>query len=308
MDYKFDLLNLVDNKDYEEAYDAFNDKIKEFIEIILNNESCEHDSKLPGFLRVFTSGSIYCKIMSLYATEVLQKLGKYEEANEIFDFLLFKQKVYSGGSRAKYYERYSINLEAHMKEPIKAFEILKKGIKETKFAGRLGLYQRLVKMSETKRYSKIKQLDDLKKVCEEEKYEFIEAPTVEIVGTILHSEFVPGRKNIFIQNYEHGSQASKESQDDPSPKGDEKRPLVNKKRYNLSVEEVALTHYTENLGFTNGKHSETSVLTTIFGILLWDIIFDNNVYNVFVDKFQSAPLDLQTDFFIQIEKRLLIIN
>lgn len=43
-------------------------------------------------------------------------------------------------------------------------------------------------------------------------------------------------------------------------------------------------------------------MTTLFGILFWDIIFDKTVPNVFVDKYQSAPLDLQTDFFYQNRK------
>ena len=60
-----------------------------------------------------------------------------------------------------------------------------------------------------------------------------------------------------------------------------------------------------NKGFTNGKHSETKVITTIYGILFWDIIFDKTVDNVFVDRFQSSPLDIQTDHFYQSRKELI---
>ena len=56
-------------------------------------------------------------------------------------------------------------------------------------------------------------------------------------------------------------------------------------------------------GFTNGKHAETKVITTIYGILFWDIIFDNEIDNVFVDKFQSSPLDIQTDQFYMNRKQ-----
>lgn len=38
-------------------------------------------------------------------------------------------------------------------------------------------------------------------------------------------------------------------------------------------------------------------MTTLFGILFWDIIFDKTVDNVFVDKFQTRPLDIQSDLF-----------
>jgi Fanconi-associated nuclease 1 len=79
-----------------------------------------------------------------------------------------------------------------------------------------------------------------------------------------------------------------------------------KNRYNLSVEQVALTHYIKKLEFTNGKHAETSVLTTIFGLLFWDIIFEHQtVTNVFVDRFQSRPLDLASDFFYLNRKDLI---
>ena len=58
-------------------------------------------------------------------------------------------------------------------------------------------------MCETKKYLKIRDLSDgLKETCIREKYEYLEAPTYEIEGTTLHAEYIPGRKNIFIQNFE----------------------------------------------------------------------------------------------------------
>lgn len=64
------------------------------------------------------------------------------------------------------------------------------------------------------------------------------------------------------------------------------------------VEEVALTHYIHKTNeFTHGKHAETATLRTLFGLVFWDIIFDSSVPNVFVDRFQPAPLDLQTEHF-----------
>lgn len=74
----------------------------------------------------------------------------------------------------------------------------------------------------------------------------------------------------------------------------------------LSVEQVALGHYIKKLGYTDGKHAETSTLTTLFGILFWDIIFeDKQVTNVFVDRFQSRPLDLGTDHFYQSRRDMI---
>jgi fanconi-associated nuclease 1 len=55
-------------------------------------------------------------------------------------------------------------------------------------------------------------------------------------------------------------------------------------------------------------HAETSILTTIFGLLFWDIIFAP-VRGAFETKFQSAPLDIVDDSFYyarkeQIEARM----
>ncbi|GAA5969565.1 hypothetical protein JCM21900_002347, partial [Sporobolomyces salmonicolor] len=54
----------------------------------------------------------------------------------------------------------------------------------------------------------------------------------------------------------------------------------------VSVEELALEHF----------HSENGVLTSIFALIFWDIIFAP-VDGVFETAFQSAPLDLATDAF-----------
>lgn len=162
-------------------------------------------------------------------------------------------------------------------------------------AGRLALYNRLIKMSDTKKYLKIKDLKDgLKSACIREKYDYIEAPTYEIEGTMLQSEYIPGRKNIFIQNPDFNDDDSIQSQREPN---EISSTSLIRNTLNISVEHVALTHYIRELGFTNGKHAETPIITTIYGLLFWDIIFDNSVNNVFVDKFQTSPLDIQTDFF-----------
>jgi hypothetical protein len=166
-----------------------------------------YDLKLPSYLRKFTANSVLVKCLSIYANEILQRLKKYAQANEIFKFLLFEQNGYLRDSRARWFERLALNLETHLKMPVEAYAVLEKGLADmtyVKKAGRLALYQRLIKMKQTKRYGTIKELKEKFKYEYQnvEKYDFIAAPTVEIEGTILHSEFIPGRKNIFIQNFE----------------------------------------------------------------------------------------------------------
>ncbi|KAM1462965.1 hypothetical protein TB2_046946 [Malus domestica] len=65
------------------------------------------------------------------------------------------------------------------------------------------------------------------------------------------------------------------------------------------VEQLALQHYAGE-GW-QGVHSESGIWLTIFGLLMWDIIF-SDIPNVFRTRFQIAPLDLQTDSFYLVRK------
>ena len=290
---------LIESKEYEEAFDIFNKKIYDFQKCILDPDLNAYDLKLPSHLRKFTSGYVYCKIVSIYADQILERLRKYEAANELYDFLLNKQHTYLQTNRARWFERMALNYEAHMKMPLNAFQVLQQGLGDkqcVRKAGRLTLYTRLFKMSETKKYLKIQELkESLKSVLLRESYQVKNAPVVEIEGNLLSTDCIPGRRNVFVQNFESHDEVT------CAPDSD----VLFKNSYKLSVEQVALTHYIKSLGFTHGKHAETQLITTVFGMLFWDIIFENNVENVFVDRFQTAPLDLGTDQFYLNRKELI---
>nr|XP_011462554.1 PREDICTED: fanconi-associated nuclease 1 homolog [Fragaria vesca subsp. vesca] len=66
------------------------------------------------------------------------------------------------------------------------------------------------------------------------------------------------------------------------------------------VEQLALQYYAEEGGW-QGVHTESGIWLTIFGLLMWDIIF-SSVPDVFRTKFQTAPLDLETDSFYLVRK------
>lgn len=67
------------------------------------------------------------------------------------------------------------------------------------------------------------------------------------------------------------------------------------------VEKLALQYYAEEGGGWQGIHSESGIWMTIFGLLMWGVIF-SDVPNVFRSKFQVAPLDLLTDDFYVVRK------
>lgn len=232
----------------------FNGRIYEFQKTILDPDINARDQKLPMYLRRFTSGSIYCKVLSNFA-DVCERMKEYNLANSIYEFLLDRQSTYGQTSRARWFIRTAINYESHLKEPVKAFEAINTGLSDkqtVRSAGRLGLYKRLVKMSETKRYLKIKELKSgFASALVREQCTIQNAPVVEIEGTTLHSEFIPGRKNVFIQNFETdsgilGIPMSEDASENENSTSSQVPASQSKKTagsYGISVENVALNHY-----------------------------------------------------------------
>ncbi|KAK1325014.1 hypothetical protein QJS10_CPA01g02277 [Acorus calamus] len=63
------------------------------------------------------------------------------------------------------------------------------------------------------------------------------------------------------------------------------------------------SHYAEEGGW-KGVHAESGIWLTIFGLVMWDVIFAD-IPNVFRTKFQTAPLDLNTDRFYMERESLI---
>ncbi|KAD3337087.1 hypothetical protein E3N88_32607 [Mikania micrantha] len=71
------------------------------------------------------------------------------------------------------------------------------------------------------------------------------------------------------------------------------------------VEQLALQYYAgEDGGGWHGVHSESGIWLTVFGLLMWDVIF-SDVPNVFLTRFQMSPLDLDTDYFYEARKSVM---
>uniref|UniRef100_A0A6M2EB37 Fanconi-associated nuclease n=1 Tax=Populus davidiana TaxID=266767 RepID=A0A6M2EB37_9ROSI len=70
------------------------------------------------------------------------------------------------------------------------------------------------------------------------------------------------------------------------------------------VEQLALQYYAGEGGGWQGVHTESGIWLTIFALLMWDIIF-SDLPNVFRNRFQTAPLDLETDNFYPARKNLI---
>ena len=62
------------------------------------------------------------------------------------------------------------------------------------------------------------------------------------------------------------------------------------------VEEMALRYYRQQ-GYNEGIHGEGSTFNSLFGLLMWDVIFQNTFSGIYVisrlvDKLINGPFDL----------------
>ncbi|GMH37362.1 hypothetical protein BSKO_05235 [Bryopsis sp. KO-2023] len=65
----------------------------------------------------------------------------------------------------------------------------------------------------------------------------------------------------------------------------------------VNVEELALQHYArKDWGGWKGCHAENGFWNTLFGLLMWDVLFAD-IDDVFRTRFQNKPMDLSTDAF-----------
>ncbi|KAI0672928.1 hypothetical protein C8Q78DRAFT_1122510 [Trametes maxima] len=71
----------------------------------------------------------------------------------------------------------------------------------------------------------------------------------------------------------------------------------------VSVEMLALQHYEDKHGY-RGFHCEGRIVTTLFGLLFWDVIFAP-VPGAFETRYQAAPLDLAEDTFYYARQALV---
>lgn len=54
----------------------------------------------------------------------------------------------------------------------------------------------------------------------------------------------------------------------------------------VGVEGYAIHHYSTELGWPCALHAEGSSFTTLFALLMWDVIFTSGIPDVFRTKFQ----------------------
>ncbi|KAL2651124.1 hypothetical protein R1flu_019252 [Riccia fluitans] len=220
--------------------------------------------RIPPFLARFSASYVYKNVITV-GVSILERERRYKEAVDALKQLL-KSEVRSG--RWGYWTlRLSINLD-HLGCKEESLQVAEKGVNQPWIRGgdKVALQRRVVRLGKPpRRWKKPAYADALNRKCNE----------IQILGRPLNS--VAGKKSRFY-GYD-GIQCS--------------------------VEELALQYYaSEEGGGWEGVHCEGGVLLTLFGLLMWDVLFAD-VPDVFQSPFQAAPLDLNTELFYPSRQELI---
>ncbi|CAM0912990.1 unnamed protein product [Alopecurus aequalis] len=195
---------------------------------------------------------------------VYERERRYADAIRTLKILL--SKVSSGRRRGYWTLRLCVDLE-HMARPNESLSIAEGGVIDpwVRAGSKIALQMRVLRLGKPPRRWKVPSYaDSLRRSIKE----------VNIEGRPLNCEI--GAKNVF-----YGYDGER-----------------------CGVEQLALQYYADEGGGWQGTHSEGGIWMTIFGLLMWDVIF-SEVCDVFQSKFQTAPLDFGTDDFYNSRKDLI---
>ncbi|XP_018407772.1 PREDICTED: fanconi-associated nuclease 1 [Nanorana parkeri] len=254
-----------------------------------NEPTLRYHAELPLYLRCFTVGWVYTRILCR-GVEILQRLHLYEEAVELLQALL-SQNIYCPDSRGRWWDRLVLNLHQHLKHTQKAVTYIMEGLSDpyVRTGHQLSLYQRAVRMRDSPSCKKFhKMFNNLPEIIIED------VPHVTIKGK-MYPQAGMGKSVFIMEN------VAEEVGED-----------ITVSTVMCSVEELALAHYRE-LGYDQGIHGEGSTFCTLYGLFMWDIIFMEGIPDVFRNTYQAFPLDLHTDSFYEnrreaIECRLQLLQ
>ncbi|XP_009278604.1 PREDICTED: fanconi-associated nuclease 1 isoform X2 [Aptenodytes forsteri] len=230
-----DIATAMVNGNWEEANHLYM-CAKETWNELKNHPSLSYHRILPEYLRHFTVGWVYTRILS-QGVEILQRLHMYE-----------------------------------------AIDCIRNGLADpfVRTGHRLSLYQRALRIRDSPSCKQFRcLLHDLPVI-----------PVEDVTHVTIKGKMCPQMgmgKSVFLM------------EDIGDEEGGEDFSVST---VMCSVEELALTHYRQN-GFDQGIHGEGSTFITLYGILMWDIIFMDDIPDVFRNSYQTFPLDLYTDSFYE---------
>ncbi|NXO76791.1 FAN1 nuclease, partial [Sitta europaea] len=276
-----DIATAMINGNWEEANHLYL-CAKETWSELKNHPSLSYHRTLPDYLRRFTVGWVYTRILS-QGVEILQRLHKYKEAVQQLQSLL-AQDVYCADSRGRWWDRLALNLHQHLKNTKKAIGCIRRGLADpaVRTGHRLALCQRALRIRDSPSCKQFQGLlQDLPLLA-------VHDVTHVTISGKLCPQTGMGKSVFLMENICDGE-------------GDKDCSIST---VMCSVEELALSHYRRN-GFDQGIHGEGSTFITLYGILMWDIIFMDDIPDVFRNSYQTSPLDLYTDSFYESRRAVI---
>ncbi|KAM4038203.1 fanconi-associated nuclease 1 isoform 2-T3 [Anomaloglossus baeobatrachus] len=257
-----DIVVTMTNGNWKEAHLMF-ESAREDWDQLKNEHTLRYHTELPLYLRCFTVGWVYTRILSR-GVEILQRLHHYEEAVQLLQTLL-SQNVYCSDSRGRWWDRLVLNLHQHLKLTQKAITYILEGLSDpcVRTGHQLSLYQRAMRMRDAPSCKKFRNmLNELPEINVED------VTHITIKGK-MYPQTGMGKNVFLMENL---------AEED----GDE----ISLATVMCSVEELALAHY-RDLGFDQGIHGEGSTFCTLFGLFMWDIIFMEGIPDVFRNSYQG---------------------
>lgn len=224
------------------------------------------DLQRSYFLRRFTAGWVYCRIL-FYLASNLESVKRYNQAAEIYQMLL-NQNLFCLGHRGKWWERLVLDTSKHLKDHPKALELCETALCDPwlRTSALTSIKRRLRRLKKSSPDENIDDENDLE-----------DAPEILTLKGKIQGGNVTGKK---LKLHMDGDDLSLGT-----------------------VEEFVLNEFL--LDGWAGIHSESSYFTTIFALIFWDLLFEIEVADVFQTAYQTAPLDLTTDAFYPFRRQAL---
>ncbi|XP_019849356.1 PREDICTED: fanconi-associated nuclease 1-like isoform X2 [Amphimedon queenslandica] len=200
----------------------------------------------------YNPGSLCIYVLTL-CVESWEKLRDYIEANRLL-VLLLSQGVFGYYKRGHWWERLALNLDSHLKEKSKSFQCIMMAFKDSSVSEsvKYALYQRALRLTG----SNASLLPSLPS------FSISECKEVLLTGICQ-----PNTPLFIIQDHTPCSSSSV-----------------------CTVEGFAIHHYTGTGCWPRALHLEGAIFTSLFLLLFWDIIYTNEVPDVFRGHYQGGLL------------------
>ncbi|CCM01558.1 uncharacterized protein FIBRA_03617 [Fibroporia radiculosa] len=264
-------------------------------------------------LERFDCGHILTRIVCKGAS-ALGILREYEKELEVIESLL-RQRRWRRGRRGRWHERRALILMTHFGKTQEAYDRAIKAVREAildedthtvyrpKLERRLTILEKRLKIPEENRHVCEGKLSKAEKIAITgvRVYHRAESMRLNQLGRVVNKPPLvtvkestgAGRVQLSLPWVTVNESPQKvRAQDKDKAAG--KSVWRGRDQEEVSVEILALQHY-ENQGY-RGFHCEGRILTTLYGLLFWDIIFAD-IPGAFETAYQSAPLDIAEDTF-----------